>query len=94
MLGEEAWFGPSNNLVNLAKSELRGTLVQRGTHHTPGGIVGIRERVGIGGDETHIHDEEYDSNHRTECTDDVQAQAAIQLKKTQRVRVGEENYCG
>lgn len=81
-------FGPSNNFVNLAKSELRGALVQRGTHHTP------IDRIGISGGKTHIHDEEYDSNHRTDCTDDGQAQAAIQLKKTQRVRVGEGNYCG
>lgn len=84
-------FGLSNDLVSLANSELRGTLVQIGTHHTPVIIVGIRDRVRW--DETQIRDAEYDSNHRTDCTDDVQAQAAFQLKKTQRVRVKEENYC-
>lgn len=68
-------------------------LAQKGTHHTPGVIVGIRVRAGIDGRETHIHDEECDSNHRTDCADNVQGQTAIQLKKTQRVRVGEENHC-
>lgn len=68
-------------------------MVQRGTHHTPGVIVGIIVRAGIDGGEAHIHDEECDSNHRADCADDVQAQTAIQLKKIQRVSAGEENHC-
>lgn len=64
-------------------------MVEENTYHLPVRIVvGVDRQVG----ETHISDEEYDSNHRTDCTDDVQAQAAIQLKKTQRVRVRQENY--
>lgn len=80
----------SNNFLNIAKSEPRGAWVEGHTHHTPGVWVRKMVSVGIGGDETQICDEEYDSNHRTDCTDDVQAQAAIQLKNTQRVRVGEK----
>lgn len=65
-------------------------MAERDTHHTP---VGIVVSVDIFGINSYVYDAEYHSCHRRECADDVEAQAAIHLKKTQKVRVREENHC-
>lgn len=71
--------------LNIAKLDPRRALVKRDTHDTPVKIVvGIVVMMGV---DNQLCDEQHDSNHRTDCTDDVQAQASIQLKKTQRVRM-------
>lgn len=91
VLGEEAWWsGPFHDFLNIVTLEPRGALVKRDTHQTPVNVVGMVITQGV---DNQLCDEQQDSNHRTDCTDDVQAQAAIQLKKTQTVRVWEKNDC-
>ena len=43
--------------------------------------------------DNNLCDEEKDSNHRHDCTEDVCDDEAPQLRKTQGVRVGEKNDC-
>ena len=87
MPGEEAWWSvPLQWSSKHSWDGPRGALVKRDTHPFPT-VVEILLA------DTDICDKETDSHHGNDRADNVHAQAALQLKKTQRVRVGEENDC-